>query len=497
MEYIASIPRTQVMLLPPCVEDYVGLENPVRVIEAFVNGVDLAQLKWPQREVGLPGARSFDPRVFLKLFIYGFLNRVRSSRELEKACRRNLEVIWLLSGLTPDHWTINNFRRVHRRQFAALFREFNLLCGGLGLFGAELVAIDGSFFKGVNNKERNFTRAKLERVLQEIDARTEAYLATLEQAETEVAAQGLAAAGAPAAPATAESLRARVAQLQKNREEYAELLAQVTAEGATQISLTDPDCRRLHKTKVTVVGYNVQVAVDAAHHLIAAQEVTCEGNDKQQMAPMAEAARAALGVEKLAAALDTGFHSLEQLKRCAALGIEVYVPAPKPARVPGDGTYPESSFRYEAERDCYHCPQGHVLTRKSDTHMTHGRYHVYANFSACRTCPVRSACTSGEYRRINVHEDAEIAAAAAARLAQRPEIMGQRMAIVEHVFGTLKGWWNQGAFLTRGLEMVRAEFSLSCLAYNLRRTLNLISVPKLLTALRAMAEAKVAAAAGA
>ncbi len=491
MEYIASIPRTQVMLLPACVEDYVGPENPVRVIEEFVNGLDLAKLKWPQREVGLPGARSFDPRVFLKLFIYGYLNRVRSSRELEKACCRNLEVIWLLSGLRPDHWTINNFRRVHRRQFAAIFREFNLLCGALGLFGADLVAIDGSFFKGVNNKDRNFTKEKLEQLLREIDARTEAYLATLEQAETETADQGLGSAGSE--PAPAESPRARVAQWQEKRAELAELLARVTAAGETQISLTDPDSRRLHKPKETVVGYNVQVAVDAAHHLIAAQEVTCDGNDKQQMAPMAEAARAALGVEKLVAALDSGFHSLEQIKRCEALGIEVYVPAPKPARVAGDGTYPESSFRYEAERDCYHCPQGHVLTRKSDTHMTHGCYHVYANYRACRACPVRGECTSGAYRRINVHEDAEIAAAAAARLAQRPEIMGQRMGIVEHVFGTIKGWWNHGAFLTRGLEMVRAEFSLSCLAYNLRRTLNLIPVPQLLSDLRALAAAKAAA----
>lgn len=489
MGYILSVPRSQAMLLPECVEDFVGPENPVRVIDAFVEGLDLAKLGWPQLDEGLPGAKAYDPKALLKLFIYGYLNRVRSSRELEKAGYRNLEVIWLLGRLTPDHWTINAFRRTHRTRFQAVFRQFNLLCGALGLFGAELVAIDGTFLKGVNNPARNFTKAKVERVLKEIDERTEAYLATLEKAEAEAASEGLGGAGgadgAPARGKESVPLRERVAQLQQDRQEYAELLARLAAEPGTQLSLTDPDSRLLQKRGETVVGYNAQVAVDATHHLIAAQEVTCDPNDTQQLAPMAEAACAALGVEKIATVSDTGYYNIEQLVRCAEQGIETYVPAPQPARVAGDGSYPDTSFRYEAESDCYHCPQGEVLTRQKDTVMTSGCYRVYANAAACRTCPVREACTSGAYRRINVHEHVETVAAARARLAGKPEMMGRRQGIVEHVFGTIKFWMGHRAFLTRGLEMVRAEFSLSCLAYNLRRTLNLVEVPALLAALRA------------
>jgi len=486
MGYIRSVPRSQAMLLPECVEDFVGPENPVRVIDAFVEGLDLLALGWAQLDEGLPGAKAYDPKVLLKLYIYGYLNRVRSSRELEKATYRNLEVIWLLGRLNPDHWTINAFRRTQRTRFQAVFRQFNLLCGGLGLFGAELVAIDGTFLKAVNNPARNFTKGKVERVLKEIDERTEAYLATLEKAEAEAASQGLGEAGAAAAPAPHDvPLRERVAQLQADRHEYAALLARLTAEPGTQLSLTDPDSRLLQKGAETVVGYNAQVAVDASHHLIAAQEVTRDPNDTQQLAPMAEAACAALGVEKIAAVGDKGFYNIEQLVRCAEQGIETYVPAPQPARVAGDGSYPDTSFRYEAESDCYHCPQGQVLPRQKDTAMTSGRYHVYANAAACRTCPVRAACTSGAYRRINVHEHAKTAAAARARLAAKPEMMARRQGIVEHVFGTIKFWMGHRAFLTRGLEMVRAEFSLSCLAYNLRRTLNLVEVPDLLAALRA------------
>src|SRR5215207_4610454 len=227
MAYICGVPRAQAMLLPECVEDFVGPNNPVRVIEAFVEGLDLAQLGFPLVDEGLPGAPSYDPKMLLKLFIYGYLNRLRSSRELEKAAYRNLEVIWLLRRLTPDHWTINAFRRAHRTRFQGVFREFNVLCGKLELFSKELVAIDGTFLKGVNNPARNFTKAKVEKLLKEIDERTERYLATLETADQETAdqeaeGQGLGAVGGTK-QGPAQPLRAQLEQLQKERQEYAAL----------------------------------------------------------------------------------------------------------------------------------------------------------------------------------------------------------------------------------------------------------------------------------
>src|SRR3954462_4062695 len=321
MGYKQAEARGQAMLMPESVEDFVGRENPVRVIDVFVDGLDLAKLGFPVADERLPGAPSYDPRMLLKLFIYGYLNRLRSSRELEKATYRNLEVIWLLRRLTPDHWTINAFRRAHRTRFKGVFREFNLLCGRLELFSKELVAIDGTFLKGVNNPERNFTKTKVEKLLKEIDERTEQYLATLETADQEAAGQALGGVGGAAAAPT-QPLRVQLEQLQKERAQYAQLLAELTAEPGLQLSLTDPESRLLHKGKESVVGYNAQIAVEGAHHLIVAQEVTRDANDTQQLAPLAEEARATLGVPTLAATADGGYYNVAQLQRCAAEGIE-------------------------------------------------------------------------------------------------------------------------------------------------------------------------------
>lgn len=491
MAYICGVPRHQKSLLPECDEDFIGPENPVRFIDAFVDGLDLAQLGFPKVDEGLPGAPSYDPRLLLKLFIYGYLNRLRSSRDLEKAAYRNLEVIWLLGRLKPDHWTINKFRRTHRTRFQGVFREFNVLCARLQLFSKELVAIDGTFLKAVNNPARNFTKAKVEKILKEIDERTERYLATLETGDQEAEGQGLEGAeGAKgskkqqAKDTPAKPLREQLAELEQEREKYAALLAQLTAEPGLQLSLTDPDSRLLDKGSEQVVGYNAQIAVEGAHHLIVAQEVTRDANDKQQLAPMAEAARTALGAAALTVTSDGGYYNLEQLHRCEAQGIAAHVPEPQPAQVAGDGSYPDSRFRYDAESDSFHCPQGAELTRHKDTQKGGTHRKVYYNTKACRHCPVREACTKGEFRRITVHEHAATAAVVRERMAQKPEIFARRKELVEHCFGTIKFWWGQAAFLTRSLEMVRAEFSLSCLGYNLRRVLNLVSVPKLLAALR-------------
>jgi transposase len=470
------------MLLPESVEDYVGPDNPVRVIDAFIDGLDLEAVGFDLKAEQAAGAPPYDPKALLKLYVYGYLNRIRSSRELEKATRRNLEVIWLLRRLTPDHWTINAFRRTHRSHFKSVFREFNMVCGSLGLFGAELVAIDGTFLKAVNSPRRNFTQAKVQHMIAEIDQRTEAYMEALETADRDAPAQSLAAAGADGEP-EATSLKSRLEALEQKRRECAAILDQLSKEPGTQLSLTDPDSRALRKNTERIVGYNAQIAVDAAHHLIAAEEVTQEPNDSTLLAPMALEARKTLGVEKIAAVADCGYYSIEQLQSCAQAGVDAYVPAPRIAAA-GTGHYPVECFRYDAARDLYVCPQGSELTRHCDNTKRGGRYRTYFNAAACGACAVRALCTRGTHRRINVHEHQGIIDAARARLRERPGILAQRRSLAEHPFGTLKFWLGYRAFMTRGLEMVRAEFSLSCVAYNLRRALNVLGVRRLIEALQ-------------
>jgi len=467
------------MLLPESVEEYVGADNPVRVIDAFVEGLDLGSLGFVLKAEEEAGAPPYDPKAMLKLYVYGYLNRIRSSRELEKATRRNLEAIWLLGRLTPDHWTINAFRREHRARFKAVFRQFNVLCGSLGLFGAELVAIDGTLLKAVNSPRRNFSQAKVRRMIEEIDRRTAAYLEALEAAEREVPAQSMARGRDP----DAAQLQSKLAALEQKRRQCAEILETLCAEPGAQLSLTDPESRALRKNSECIVGDNAQIAVDAAQHLIAAEEVTTEPNDSALLEPMAQAAREALGVEKIAAVADRGYYSHEQVQRCAEANIEAYVPAPQ-HKAAGEGQYPIERFGYDAARDLYVCPQGRELRRHSDTTKSSGCYRTYYDSSVCRDCPVRTHCTRGAYRKLTVHENHALIAAAQARLRERPGILQQRHALAEHPFGTLKFWLGYRAFLCRGLEMVRAEFALSCLAYNLRRALNLLGVERLLAALR-------------
>jgi transposase len=468
------------MLLPESVEDYVGADNPVRVVDAFIEGLDLKSLGFEWKPEGGAGAPGYHPQAMLKLFVYGYLNRIRSSRELEKAARRNLEVIWLLRRLRPDHWTINAFRRENRNRFKAVFRQFNLVCGSLGLFGAELVAIDGTFLKAVNNPQRNFTQAKVKDLIEEIDRRSEAYLKELETADSQASMQSMATSDG--AEGT-KRIGSQLAAMEKKRAQCLELLAAMESSPTGQVSLSDPDSRSLDKGSQRTVGYNAQIAVDAANHLIVAQEVTQEPNDTQLLAPMAVAAKEALGVEQLKAVADRGYYSHEQMRLCAEQRVETYVPMI--SQIPaGEGDYPVERFEYDAKRDLFRCPQGRELTRHSDTLKQSGRYRVYyAGIAACRDCPVRPQCTKSKYRKLTVHKDNEIIEAVKVRLRQQPQIAARRRGLVEHPFGTLKFWQGYHHFLTKGLEMVRAEFTLSCLAYNFRRVLNLLGVSRLLSAL--------------
>ena len=476
MRYLQGVDRSQTMLFPSAVDEYVTGENPVRAIDAFVEGVDLEELGIVERQESDAGAPGYHPRVFLKLFVYGYLNRIRSSRELERAAKRNVEVIWLLQKLTPDHWTINQFRKDHRNAFKSLFRQFNVVCGSLGLFGADVVAIDGTHLKAVNSPERNITKAKVQELIKEVDKKTEAYLEALETADKEAAAQSIG-------KTDAKALKEKIANMEAERKRCEELLAMLAESKTGQISHTDADSRMLKKNGQSVVGYNAQVAADTKHHLVAAEKVTQEASDWNLLEPMASEAKAALEVEKLQAIADTGYCCQTQIEACLNNGIEPTVPEKK-ERVTGEGKHPLSSFRYDAEKDCYHCPTGKELLRHQDSERHGNLYRIYYSTSACKNCPLLAECTKGAYRKLSIPVKKEFMTAMKERLKAKPELMRLRSQTVEHIFGTIKFWWGYRSFLCRGIEAVQAEFSLATLAYNFRRALNILGASALFAGIR-------------
>ena len=472
MHFIRGEDRQQEQLLPARVEEYVGAGAPVRVIDAFVDQLELEALGFElaPKETGRP---RYHPATLLKLFIYGYLQRIRSSRRLEAESRRNLEVIWLTGNLRPDHWTIAAFRRDHRKRFKQVLREFNLVCRKLDLFGAELVAIDGAKFKAVNSAKRHYTKDQLAELIVQIDARIEEYVEQLDRADE-------ATADVPDEP-TAEELAAKLAQLQARRAQHEALHETLTTTGENEVSLTDPDSRSQKKVGI---GYNVQIAVDAAHHLIVAETVEQEANDVGQLIPMAQAAQTAIGVRTVVA--DAGYHERGQLAQCEQAGLTTYVPAPGTSSgrgANGQAVYPKERFTFDPKADVYVCPAGQRLPL-SGSGLKHGkRCNYYSHLAACAACTQRGLCTTAPYRKISRLENEAVVERQAARVAAKPGIVAQRKEIVEHIFGTLREWGHD-KFLCRGLSMVRAEFSLSALVYNLRRALSVVGVHRLLQVLR-------------
>lgn len=482
MSYVSGEDRQQQWILPQSVDDYVGENNPVRFIDLFADHLELAQVGLPLQPAGT-GRPGYAPRDLLKLYLYGYLNRVRSSRELERLTHRNLEVIWLLKRLQPDHKTISEFRRTHREVFKMVLRQFNLMCRDMKLFGTELVAIDGSIFKAVNSKARNFTRAKLEGLLQGVDAGIERYLKELElnDAAQQKADVALGAAPAVQLKGPADKLQA----FKEARERYEEMLKMVQQAPGQQISLTDPQARLMKKStsKDAIVGYNIQSAVDSAHHLIADIAATTQPNDMGLLNEVGQRAKEVLGTEQLTVVADGGYYSTNDLKAAEAQGLTVHVPAPVD-QMPKAGYFAREQFSYDKERDEYTCPSGQQLLRHEDCAQDGKVYEVYYNTSACAGCALQAQCTRGKYRKIKHVQDHEVLEHVAQRMKEQPQIYEQRKNLVEHPFGTLKFWWAQSAFLTRGLAMVNAEINLSALAYNMKRACQVLGVSALLEFLR-------------
>jgi transposase len=471
--FIEGADRTQAMLLPECVEDYVGPDNPVRVVEAFVEQLDLRAMGFEGSDPQATGRPAYHPSVLLKIYIYGYLNRIQSSRRLEHETQRNIELMWLAGRLMPDFKTIANFRKDNGRAIRQVCRQFIVLCRQLNLFTQALVAIDGSKFKAVNNRDKNFTSAKMKRRMAAIEESIERYLSamdTADRAEPEVAALKKG------------RLQDKIEALKQQMERLKAIDAQMNASPDKQVSLTDPDARSMKNREGGIVGYNVQTAVDAEHHLIVAHEVVTDGVDRDQLAPMAEQARQAIGTEELTVVADRGYFKGEQILDCTNAGITPLVPKTLTSNSRAEGRFDKQDFIYVAADDEYRCPAGERAIRRFTTVENGLTLHKYWS-SACPCCAIRAQCTTSDYRRITRWEHEAVMEVMQDRLDRQPDVMRVRRQTAEHPFGTLKLWMGASHFLTRTLQRVRTEMSLHVLAYNLKRVMRILGIGEMLKVL--------------
>ena len=479
--FIVGEDRTQATLFPERLDAYIAEDNPVRLIDAFVDELDLKRLGFKRVEPRATGHPAYHPSMLLKMYIYGYLNRICSSRRIERECQRNVELMWLTCRLAPDHKTIWEFRKEHSKALGGVCGEFVGVCRRLGLFTQALVAIDGSKFKAVNHRDRNFTKKKM-KTRQERAARHIArYLAELEEADRSERA---------IPEAKTRDLKEKVEAL---REEMVRLKAwdeQLQSQPDGQLSLTDADSRSMKSTGrgSGIVGYNVQTAVEPDNHLIVAHEVTNVGTDRDQLYSMSQKARAAMKVEKLSVVADRGYYSGPELRDCEQVGITTYVPKTDTSGNKKKGLFRKKEFIYEAAHNRYRCPAGEHLVHRHKTFEDGMSIHVYwASDPICRACTLRAQCTtSRQSRRLRRWEHEDVLDTIEARLDEAPEMMQLRRQTVEHPFGTLKAWMGATHFLTKTLPRVRAEMSLQVLAYNMKRVMNLLGVGAVIEAMRAV-----------
>jgi transposase len=477
--YKAGSSREQLSLLPPRIEDYVTADNPVRAIEAYVCALDLDKLGFKHAGGGGgAGQPSYDPADLLKAYLYGYLNRIRSSRRLEQEAQRNLELIWLLKGLAPGYRTIANFRRDNWGALKAANREFVLLLRELELVGGELVAIDGAFFHGDASKASIKTRKWLAQQLATIDHDIDEYGKALESNDgtEEVHSSGDEGDGTRNGGAVAD----KIAALMERRAKAQADLDRLKDSGETQLSTTDTDARLLSKRGHVLAGYNVQIAVDSKHALIVASDVVNDGNDAGQLYKIAKAAKQALGAEALQAVADTGYYNGAALKQCEEDGIVPYVPEPKrTGNLEGKGRFTHAEFSYEAEADAYRCPAGALLKPMNGVKTnTGGRLEIryVSRSSVCKACHLREKCLSqkSKIRTIYRWQHEAVIERHRERMKDAGALMRQRACLVEHPFGTLKCRAGYRHFLVRSFAKVGGEWSLMALCYNLGRVLNIL-----------------------
>jgi transposase len=474
--FIEGEDRHQATLFPERLDDYIAEDSPVRVIDVFIDELDMSGLgfKTVAEVTGRPG---YHPATLLKLYIYGYLNRIQSSRRLEREAQRNVELMWLTGRLAPDFKTIADFRKDNGEAIRLVCREFVMLCRKLELFTDAFVAIDGSKFKAVNNRDRNFTKAKLKRRLQQIDESIERYLGQIASADRQETAQ---------AKAKSERLEDKIATLKQEMVRLKKLEVRLLEAPDQQISLTDPDARSMATSGrgTGMVGYNVQLAVDAKHHLIVSHQVTNVGHDRAQLASMAKRTKQAIATESLEVVADRGYFKGEELRACEQANITTFLPKPQTSGNMAKGQFGKRDFIYDAEADEYTCPGGQRLVYRF-TRQEKGLMIRRYWSSACTYCELKPQCTTGQYRRVSRWEHEAVIEAAEQRLDEEPQRMRVRRSTVEHPFGTLKSWMGYNHFLTRTLPRVSTEMSLHVLAYNLKRLISIKGVKPLMAAMQA------------
>jgi len=474
--FIEGEDRQQVALLPECLDDYIGEDNPVRVVDAFVEELDLQALGFKGTDPAATGRPAYHPAVLLKLYIYGYLNRIQSSRRLEREAQRNVELMWLTGRLAPDFKTIADFRHDNGAGIRNVCKRFVGMCRELKLFTQAIVAIDGSKFKAVNSRDRNVTPAKIDARQRQIEQSIQRYLDALETADRTQPAE---------VEAKTERLQDKIKRLREQMRQLEETKEQLKHEPDGQRSTTDPDSRSMNSQAKGsgLVGYNVQAAVDAKHHLIVTHEVTNIGSDRAQLSKMAVAARDEMGKDKLQALADRGYFNGTELKACEDAGIATYVPKPMTSGAKAQGRFDKSDFIYIARDDQYQCPAGERAIYRFDTIERNGLNARIYWTSACPRCSMKDECTTSDYRRIRRWEHEEVLERVQRRLDRKLDAMTLRRRTVEHVFGTLKHWMGSTHFLTKTLAHVSTEMSLHVLAYNLKRVMRILGMAKTMKAM--------------
>jgi transposase len=476
--FVDGVERGQSTLFPECLEDWINEDNPVRVIDVFVEELDLAELGFGRVDPKTTGRPSYHPSVLLKLYIYGYLNRVQSSRRLEREAGRNVEVMWLTGRLVPDHKTIADFRKDNGQAIRRVCSRFIALCRTMGLFTDASVAIDGSKFKAVNNRDKNFTRAKMKRRLEQIEESIARYLHQMDSADRQEPS--------PAGATKTTRLKDKIVKLKEEMQRLEKLDVQMRAAPDQQISLTDPDSRSMATSGrgSGVVGYNVQAAVDTKHHLIIAHDVTNVGTDRAQLSRMAKQTKEILGTESLDVVADRGYFSGEEILACDMAGITVTLPKPLTSGNKLKGRFVKPDFRYVPQEDVYLCPAGERLAYHYTNEEEGLKLRRYWT-NACQACGMKARCTTGKERRITRWEHEHVIEAVQRRLDENPEKMRQRRETVEHPFGTIKARMGATHFLMKTLPRVGTEMALHVLAYNLTRAMNIMGIAPLIAAARA------------
>ncbi len=485
--FIEGENRFQSTLFPESLEDYIADDNPVRFIDAFVDGLDLKRLGFERAQPSETGRPGYEPTVMLKIYVYGYMNRLTTTRVLEQETHRNVDLIWLTGRLMPDHKTIGEFRRNNRKAIRRVCAEFVGICRELKLFEQVIVAIDGSKFKAVNSRDKNFTRKSIKRRMKRLQEHINRYLTILDEADKREPEEH---------KYTAEELAEKIASMQQQMGRLQVIEEQVQAHPDKQVSLTDPDARSMAKAGGgSTVGYNVQTAVDSESHLIVAHEVTNATTDRSQLASMATKARAALSEETEEApeeeakdaftvVADAGYYKGEEIVECYEVGIKALVPKVDTSGKRAKGQYTRADFIYDARQDEYVCPARQRMRWRFTTEEKGKKFKVYMT-RHCASCPLKAKCTTGKERRIKRWEKEHILEAAAAELKKQPEAMRMRKKIVEHPYATIKHCMGATHFVMKRLPNVQAEMSLHVLAYNLKRVFNIFGVPKLIAELQA------------